>query len=160
MDGPAILHVLTNLVHPRALLPPDPAIVFLRALWALDHTLQSHSKRMKSAIGVTGPQRLVIRMVALKPGISPSELARTLHFHKSTVTIILRSLERARLVKRSKSTVDGRSITLRLTEKGARIARRKRGTVEAVVRTVLSRTSGSDIEITRRLLESLARAFA
>lgn len=139
--------------------PDDPAIALLRALWALDHALLSHSKRMKAEIGVTGPQRLVIRMVALSPGISPSELARWLHFHKSTITIILRSLERARLVKRTKSLVDGRSITLRLTPKGARIARRSRGTVEGVVRLVLSRASPADVASARRVLEAISNAF-
>jgi DNA-binding MarR family transcriptional regulator len=151
-------------VHSRALLkrsvPADPVIVFLRTLWALDHALQSHSKRMKAAIGVTGPQRLVIRMVALKTGTSPSQLARLLHFHKSTVSIIVRSLERAGLVKRSKSQRDGRSITLRLTPKGMRVARRTQGTVEAVVRRVLSRTPTGDVEIARHVLEALGSAFS
>lgn len=114
---------------------------------------------MKSEIGVTGPQRLVIRLVALQPGTSPSKLARLLHFHKSTVTIIVRSLERARLVKRSRSERDGRSITLRLTQKGMRIARRSRGTVEAVVRQVLEQSSIADVAATRRVLEALARGF-
>jgi DNA-binding MarR family transcriptional regulator len=114
---------------------------------------------MKAEIGVTGPQRLVIRMVAIVPGISPSELARWLHFHKSTVTIILRSLERAKLVKRAKSTIDARSITLRLTPKGTRIARRSRGTVESVVRHVLSQTSSTDASAARRVLEALTEAF-
>jgi DNA-binding MarR family transcriptional regulator len=114
---------------------------------------------MKSVIGVTGPQRLVIRMVALQPGIAPSELARLLHFHKSTVTIILRSLERARLVNRTRSERDRRSVTLRLTPKGARIARRSTGTVESVVRHVLSLARVEDVVATRRLLEALSRAF-
>lgn len=158
-----MLHVLRNFVHARLVRSKetsvDPAIELLRALWALDHALLSHSKRMKADMGVTGPQRLVIRMVALSPGISPSELARWLHFHKSTVTIILRSLERGKLVKRTKSPIDGRSITLRLTPKGARIARLTRGTVESVVREVLSRTAGSEVAAARRVLEAISNAF-
>lgn len=114
---------------------------------------------MKAAVGVTGPQRLVIRMVALRPGVSPGELARLLHFHKSTVTIIVRSLERARLVTRSRSERDGRSVTLKLTQKGMRIARRSAGTVEAVVRQVLARASATEVSATRRLLEALSQAF-
>ena len=36
---------------------------FMRVLWAVDHALQSTSKWMEVRLGVTGPQRLVIRMI-------------------------------------------------------------------------------------------------
>src|ERR1043166_1406830 len=39
------------------------ALDFMRAVWALDHALRSRSKRMKREIGLTGPQRLVLRLV-------------------------------------------------------------------------------------------------
>lgn len=137
----------------------DPTLDFLRTLWALDHGLQSHSKRMRAKIGVTGPQRLVLRMVALNPGIAPSEIARMLHFHKSTVTVIVDSLESAKLVKRSPNKEDGRSVTLTLTARGSKIARTTAGTVEGTVRKILSKHGRADVALARDLLESLARAF-
>ena len=36
---------------------------FMQRLWALDHSLQAASKRMETTMGVTGPQRLVIRVL-------------------------------------------------------------------------------------------------
>jgi DNA-binding MarR family transcriptional regulator len=137
----------------------DPALDFLRTLWALDHGLQSHSKRMRAKMGVTGPQRLVLRMVMQNPGIAPSEIARVLHFHKSTVTVIVDSLEGAKLLKRVPSRADGRSVTLTLTSRGAKIARQTTGTVESVVRKVLSKQTKTDVTSARELLETLARAF-
>ena len=42
--------------------PPLGAVLdFMRLLWAVDHALQSTSKRMESTFGLTGPQRLVVR---------------------------------------------------------------------------------------------------
>jgi hypothetical protein len=41
---------------------------FMRLLWAVDHGLHSTSKRMNTSIGVTGPQRLVLRMTGKFPG--------------------------------------------------------------------------------------------
>jgi hypothetical protein len=50
---------------------------FMRLIWAVDHALQKASKRMKTAIGVTGPQRLVIQIVARFPGIEVSRRSST-----------------------------------------------------------------------------------
>src|ERR1700761_877276 len=73
---------------------------FMRLLWAVDHALQSNSKRMETALGVTGPQRLVIRLVGQRPGISAGELAELLHVHPSTLTGILSRLEQRGAVVR------------------------------------------------------------
>ena len=40
-----------------------PVLDFLRALWALDHALQSASKRMETTLGVTGPQLSTLRVI-------------------------------------------------------------------------------------------------
>lgn len=138
----------------------DPTLVFLRAVWSLDHRLQSHSKRMKARSGVTGPQRLVLRVLQIAPETPPSQLARILFFHKSTVTIILRSLEKAKLVSRSPNPNDRRAVVLTLTPKGRRIAEQRTGTVEAVFRKVLERLPASNVEIAQAVIEELAHAFA
>ena len=139
---------------PRTL--SDPTIVFLQTVWALDHRLQSHSKRMKASTGVTGPQRLVLRLLAAQPHVSPSDLARFLYFHKSTVTVILRSLERAKLVRRKPNATDRRAVVLELTPAGKRIAQQRSGTVEAAVRAALSRIPKREVETARSVLERVA----
>ena len=42
-------------------------VEFLRLVWAVDHALQTTSKRMARSLGVTGPQRLVVRIVGRVP---------------------------------------------------------------------------------------------
>jgi len=137
----------------------DPTIVFLQTIWALDHRLQSHSKRMKAQSGVTGPQRLVLRILSMRPKISPSELARILFFHKSTVTVILRSLERGKLVRRRPNAEDRRAVVLQLTPAGKRIAGQRSGTVESSVRRALSTMSRRDVETAQHVLEALATSL-
>ena len=139
---------------------PDPTLRFLRTAWALDHGLQSHSKRMKAQKGVTGPQRLVLRLLELTPGAPPSELARALCLHKSTVSVILRSLEHARLVRRSPSATDGRAVVLTLTPKGRRVVEQRSGTVEAAFRATLEKLPSRDVKIAQRVLEALSVALA
>jgi DNA-binding MarR family transcriptional regulator len=134
----------------------DPTLTFLRAVWDLDHRLQSQSKRMKQSTGVTGPQRFVLKMVLLSPDTTASEIARKLFFHKSTVTVILRSLEKAKLVARTPSTSDKRAVVLALTAKGRKIAEQRAGTVEAHVRKALSRLPARQVDIARRVIEAVA----
>jgi DNA-binding MarR family transcriptional regulator len=101
----------------------------------------------------------VLRILAIAPETAPSELARILFFHKSTVTVILRSLENANLVRRAPNTKDRRAVVLSLTPKGRRIAEQRTGTVEAVFRKTLTKMPARDVEVARRVLEELARAF-
>ena len=118
--------------------PPLGAVLdFMRLLWALDHALQSASKRMESAFGMTGPQRLVVRIVGRFPGISAGRIALILHVHPSTLTGVLRRLESRALVQRRPDPRDARRALFMLTAKGRKLDTIKTGTVEQAVRRVL-----------------------
>src|SRR5580704_7823727 len=86
----------------------DPVLDFMRLLWSIEHQLQSASKRMETAIGITGPQRLVLRVVARFPGISAGELADVVRLHPSTVTGILQRLVQKGLLARDVDPDDSR----------------------------------------------------
>ena len=96
--------------HPR---DSGNALDFLRLLWAIEHLLRSASKRMHRRLGITGPQRLVLRMVERFPGIGSGDLARILHLHPSTLTGVIARLSRRRLILRDRDASDGRRIRLR-----------------------------------------------
>ena len=112
---------------------------FMRALWALDHSLQSASKRMEARLGVTAPQRLVVRILGRFPGISAGEVSEILHLHPSTLTGILQRLVERGLVHRSADPEDARRALLELTAKGRQLDALRSGTVEAAVRRALQR---------------------
>ena len=111
---------------------------FMRLIWALDHGLQSLSKRMHSSIGLTGPQRVTLRVVGRMPGISAGTLADVLRLHPSTLTGILDRLERRGLVRRTRDPKDGRRAQLALTHRGEQLDVPAPGTIEAVVGRVLA----------------------
>lgn len=129
---------------------------FLRTIWALDHQLQTASRRMESVLGVTGPQRFVLRIVSLHPGITPGEVARTLHVHPSTLTGVLQRLEKRRLLNRKADAADARRVHLQLTEAGSKVASHVSGTIEDAVRSTLSKVPKARVEHARSLLEGLA----
>jgi len=133
---------------------------FMRLLWAVDHGLHSTSKRMNTSIGVTGPQRLVIRMTGKFPGISAGELAQILHVHKSSLTGVLQRLEARGLIKRAADPEDGRRAIFSLTAKGKELDAVRAGTVEQAIRKVLAKLPKEQIEVTREVLQSVAAALA
>jgi DNA-binding MarR family transcriptional regulator len=128
----------------------------MQLLWAIVHGLQKASKRMTRQVGVTGPQRLVLRVVGLLPDLSPGGLAAILHVHPSTLTGVLQRLERQGLVSRRGDPRDGRRALLHLTLRGVRTNARRAGTVEAAVARALAGVSDSDRAATRRVLARLA----
>src|SRR5580704_17281443 len=73
--------------------PSGETLGFMQGLWNLVHALDVRSKRMAQTLGVTGPQRLVVRIVGQRPGGTASEIAATLGMHPSTLTGVLSRLE-------------------------------------------------------------------
>jgi MarR family transcriptional regulator, organic hydroperoxide resistance regulator len=129
---------------------------FMRLLWAIDHALQSTSKRMEQRFGVTGPQRLVIRIVGQFPRASAGQIARVLQIHPSTLTGILRRLESRQLIERKPDPADGRRALFVLTKTGRDADRLQEGTPEAAVSRALQLLPSTDVEAARRVLSTLA----
>jgi DNA-binding MarR family transcriptional regulator len=133
---------------------------FMQRLWDLAHALDVRSKRMAKELGVTGPQRLVIRVLGQTPDMTPSDISRTLGMHRSTLTGILARLERQGTVERRDDATDKRRVRFRLTARGARLDRERKGTVEAAVRRALGRVNDSTVDIAVRVLETLTEELA
>src|SRR5882762_9797930 len=132
-----------------------PVLEFMKQLWALDHGLQSASKRMEARFGITGPQRLVVRIVGRFPGISAGALAEVLHVHPSTLTGVLRRLEARGMLLRSADARDARRALFGLTSRGRKMDTLRTGTVEQAVRRVLARMP-EDSLAAGRVLSALA----
>jgi len=134
----------------------DPVLQFMRLMWAVDHKLQSVSKRMTSRMGLTGPQRFAVRCIGRRPGLAAGELATLLHLDPGTVTGILKRLEEARMIAREQDALDGRRMRLTLTRAGRAVDRRSAGTVEGAIRRVLASASSADLAAAGRVFRRLA----
>lgn len=129
---------------------------FMRLLWSVDHGLQSLSKRMDARLGVTGPQRLVIRIVGRFPDISPGEIADILKVHKSTLTGVLQRLEERGLIERKASPEDRRRALVRLTAAGQKVNAVRSGTVEAALRRAINKLPVDKLAAAEAVLASIA----
>lgn len=149
----------SNSNEPSSLPPLGDELDFLSLIWAVDHALQRASKRMNATLGLTGPQRLVVRIIGKFPSIPAGQLARLLHLHPSTLTGVLKRLERRGLIDRRLDPRDARRSLLGLTSKGRQFDIDREGTVEAAIHGALPGFSAEKLRATREVLELIAGAL-
>jgi len=137
-------------------LPVGDVIDFLRLIWAVDHALQRRSKAMRAALGITGPQRLVLRLVGRFPSVHARQLADVLHLHPSSLAVLLKRLEARGRIRRRPDQRDRRRWLLGLTRRGRALNRSAPGTIEAAVQRTLHATSRRDLVGARVVLGRLA----
>ena len=126
----------------------DPVLLFLRALWQLEHALERASKRMENSMGISGPQLFALRIIGMRPAITAGELAAALHLHR---------LEARKLVKRVSSSNDRRVVRLHLTPAGSKINRpAPKGSIERAARTTLARVAGPQLKATTAVMGQFA----
>jgi MarR family transcriptional regulator, organic hydroperoxide resistance regulator len=140
--------------------PAGETLQFMQRLWDLVHALAVRSKRMARTLGVTGPQRLVIRVVGQSPGVTASEISAILGLHPSTLTGVLARLARQRMIQRTADRRDRRRARFRLTPAGRRVDRERKGTVEAAVRRAMGRADPAMIAQTEALLALIVAELA
>jgi DNA-binding MarR family transcriptional regulator len=131
------------------------ALTFMQVMWALVHALDARSKRMAQELGVTGPQRLVLRIVGARPKISAGAVAKTLRLHPSSLTGVLRRLEDRGLLQRRSDPKDARRALLSLTRAGTTINSKRAGTVEAAVSRAIGRLGERELVAAQRVLQTL-----
>jgi MarR family transcriptional regulator, organic hydroperoxide resistance regulator len=136
--------------------PLGEVLSFMRLLWAVTQGVESTSKRMLAQIGVTGPQRMVIRIVGHFGPIHPAELAHILHVDPSSLSGVLARLENAGFLKRRRDPADGRRAFLTLSSAGKRLNAQREGTVEAAVERALARAGKARLSATEGVLKALA----
>lgn len=134
-----------------------PALEFMRSLWRLNHALERMSCEMERALGVTAQQRMVLRCLGKRPGMTPSQLADLLHVDRSTISTALNRMQRERLLVRRVDESDRRSVTLWLSARGKRLDKPSAVTVESAVERLLAEAGSRDLRATERVMKSLSR---
>lgn len=110
----------------RIALAPDLKADVDRILEAIIYLYTESRRITKEAArraNLTGPQLTVVKILETFGDLSLSELSDRIRAQNSTVTGIIDRMEREGLATRERSKEDRRVVYIRLTEKGARIAR-------------------------------------
>ena len=137
--------------------PPDSSTLpeslrLLPLLWSLNAALERTSLEMDARLGVTGPQRFLLRFVGLEPGITRARLASVISLDASDLQSALEHLVAEHFL-----TQQGESSGYYLTGKGAGVNSVMAGTVEQAVSKALDDASQYERSTFRRMLERVIR---
>ena len=115
------------------------------------------TKEFARRANLTGPQLTVIKMLEQIGDLSLSELSERIRAQNSTVTGIIDRMEREGLVVRERSTEDRRVVHIRLTTKGADLARDIPVEPMEILRQALSGLSTSEARDLLKIATKLAK---
>lgn len=127
----------------------------LRDLWAVGHAMERTSRRLQEAIGISAPQRMIVRIVGRYPGIMPGKLAQLLHVDAGTVSASVARLETKGLVERRRDPRDHRRMLLGLTRAGRSLDCPREDSIEGAVDRALARSTPEERDTLRRMLGRL-----
>lgn len=115
------------------------------------------TKGMAREVGLTGPQLTVLKLLETFQDLSLSSLSERIRAQNSTVTGIIDRMEREGLVGRERSKTDRRVVYIKLTEKGAKLAREIRVEPLEIFRGALQSLTHSDLRDLLRILMKLQK---
>lgn len=96
----------------------------LNALRRTIRAFRAAAQAAEEVLGVSGAQHFVLEKLADAPSLSLNDLAARTMTHKSSVSVVVSRLVERGLVRRRRSSSDGRSIVVTLTPAGRRALER------------------------------------
>jgi len=124
------------------LLRLDNQICF--AVYSASHAFNRVYKPLLDRLGLTYPQYLVMLVLWERDGVAVKEIGERLHLDSGTLTPLLKRLEQAGLIKRTRSTEDERQVLIDLTAQGQALKDKAR----AVPPHILAASQCSVAEVT------------
>ncbi len=115
---------------PDDLLKIDNFICF--ALYSAGHAFTRLYKPLLEPLGLTYPQYLVMAVLWEKDDQPVGEIGEKLLLESSTLTPLLKRLETAGLVRRTRDREDERVVRIQLTSKGAALKQKALGIPQAI----------------------------
>ncbi|MDQ1058452.1 DNA-binding MarR family transcriptional regulator [Arthrobacter globiformis] len=111
-------------------------------------------------LGMTVPQYACLELLAQRPGLSNSELARGAFVSRQSMNVLLQSLERERLVSRSEQPSAGRTLPVELTPLGRERLQAASAAASAVETQMRQRLNTTEQRQLRDLLASCIKALS
>lgn len=129
----------------------------LEAIIYLSTETRRVTKELARRANVTGPQLTVVKLLETIGDLSLSELSDKIRAQNSTVTGIVDRMEREGLAQRVRSTEDRRVVRIRLTDKGAKLAREIPVEPMEILRTALGGLTAAETRELLRLMTKVAQ---
>ncbi len=103
------------------------------AVYSAGHAFNRVYKPLLDRLGLTYPQYLVMLVLWERDGVPLKNIGEKLFLDSGTLTPLLKRLEAADLVKRTRSTEDERQVLIALTSKGQALKEKARAVPEGIL---------------------------
>jgi DNA-binding MarR family transcriptional regulator len=122
------------------------------AIYSAAHAFNRVYKPLLDQLGLTYPQYLVLLVLWERDGVPLKDIGERLFLDSGTLTPLLKRLEAAQLIKRSRSTEDERQVLIALTSRGQALKEKAR----AVPHSILAASACSVAELSAMKNEIIA----
>src|SRR6266704_654379 len=103
------------------------------AVYSTAHAFNRVYKPLLDRLGLTYPQYLVMLVLWERDGVPVRDIGERLFLDSGTLTPLLKRLEAANLVKRTRSTEDERQVLIALTPQGQALREKARAVPHAIL---------------------------
>src|SRR5882757_2264016 len=103
------------------------------AVYSTAHAFNRFYKPLLDRLGLTYPQYLVMLVLWERDGVPVKDIGERLFLDSGTLTPLLKRLEMAGLVKRTRSTEDERQVLIALTPQGHALREKARAVPQAIL---------------------------
>src|SRR5664279_509085 len=103
------------------------------AIYSTAHAFNRVYKPLLDRLGLTYPQYLVMLVLWERDGVPLKDIGERLFLDSGTLTPLLKRLEAAQLIKRTRSTTDERQVLIALTPKGQALKEKARAVPEGIL---------------------------
>jgi len=118
----------------------------LNSLRRVVRAFRAMAQTAEDVLGISGAQHFVLQKLADAPALSLNDLAARTMTHKSSVSVVVKRLVDRGLVRRQRSSADGRGIVLSLTAAGRRAMARAPDSAQTRMIAALRRLPSRDLE--------------
>jgi DNA-binding MarR family transcriptional regulator len=129
----------------------------LDAIRRIVRSLRLFDRQAERVVGLSGAQVFVLQKLAEAEEASVNELAARTRTHQSSVSVVVRKLERRGLIRRSRASTDARRLVLSLTPAGRRKLRSVPSSAQEKLVEALDRMKAENRRYLALLLEELIR---
>jgi DNA-binding MarR family transcriptional regulator len=105
------------------------------AIYSTAHAFNRVYKPLLDRLGLTYPQYLVMLVLWERDGVPVKDIGERLFLDSGTLTPLLKRLEAAGLIKRTRSTEDERQVLIALTSQGQALREKARTVPQAILAT-------------------------
>jgi len=103
------------------------------AVYSTAHAFNRVYKPLLDRLGLTYPQYLVMLVLWERDGVPVKDIGERLHLDSGTLTPLLKRLEAAQLIKRTRNTEDERQVLIALAPQGQALREQARAVPQSIL---------------------------